>query len=646
MGIAKMKLIDITANLDQLDVVLARFIDVKEFHPVLASEIVERVHGLTSFVDENPCSTLLQEISDIEAKYDLHFPVIEQDEQVYNFNEMYDYLVNVKEQLSKEIARIKELEDHIREYNDALIQVKNIDSLDIPLEDLFACEFVSIRFGRLPNDSVEKLKFFQSKPFVFKSFNFDQNNSWCMYFTTDEYKREVDNIFSSLFFERIFIPDFVHGKPKEAIDALEKEIASAKKMVDKYRNDMVDITEGCSNKISCIKGELLFLNRIFEAKKYVVGLGDKFQISGFVEQGKVAEVEKVFEGISDVEVKSNEADSDRRITPPTKLKNGWFTKPFGIFVEMYGLPGYKDLDPTPIVAITYSLLFGIMFGDVGQGLVLILVGWLLWHYKKMKLGAVGVRIGIASTIFGFLYGSVFGLEEVLDHFFHETLGISFLPLKVMDNSFTMNLMIGAIAIGAGLIIMSMILNLITQVRKKHYIEFVCSHNGIAGLTLFVFILGGVALQFGEIASIFNIFTIFGFVVLPLMLILFKEPIERKIHGRKMFPTGFGGFFVEGFFELFEVMLSYITNTMSFLRVGGFILSHAGMMIVVQTLAFGNIHHITWTFGSVLTMVLGNIFVMALEGLIVGIQVLRLEFYEMFSRYYVGNGIAFNALNKE
>ena len=282
-----------------------------------------------------------------------------------------------------------------------------------------------------------------------------------MYFTTDEYKREVDNIFSSLFFERIFIPDFVHGKPKEAIHALEQEIASAEKMVSKYKSDMSDITNGCSNKISCIKGELVFLNRIFEAKKYVVGLGDKFQISGFVEIGKVDEMTKVFDGISDVEIEVNEAESDRRITPPTKLKNSWFTKPFGMFVEMYGLPGYKDIDPTPFVALTYSLLFGIMFGDVGQGLVLVLVGWLFWHFKKMKLGAIGIRIGISSTLFGFLYGSFFGYEHLMDHLFHETLGITFLPIHVMEPSFTMTLLIAAIGIGALLIVISMLLNIIT-----------------------------------------------------------------------------------------------------------------------------------------------------------------------------------------
>jgi V/A-type H+-transporting ATPase subunit I len=150
---------------------------------------------------------------------------------------------------------------------------------------------------------------------------------------------------------------------------------------------------------------------------------------------------------------------------------------------------------------------------------------------------------------------------------------------------------------------------------------------------------GVVLQMGLLIPVFNPITIGVFVGIPILLIFFKEPIERKFHGHKMFPTGFGGFFVEGFFELFEIMLSYVTNTMSFLRVGGFILSHAGMMLVVMSLM-----EMVGGAGSIVVLIFGNIFVMALEGMIVGIQVLRLEFYEMFSRYYEGNGVAFNALN--
>ncbi|HRX44999.1 MAG TPA: hypothetical protein P5091_03050, partial [Acholeplasmataceae bacterium] len=224
MGIAKMKLIDLTSNVNQLDSVLTRFIDIKGFHPVLASEIVEKVHGLTSFVAENPCQPMLQEIDEIEKKYELNLPTVEQRDIEYNINEMYEYITETKEALEQELSKIKESQQHIQKFQNALISVKNIESLDVALDDLFACKYITIRFGRLPNDSVEKLSYFQNKPYVFKAFNFDDSYTWCMYFTTDEYKREVDNIFSSLFFERIFIPDFVHGTPKEAVSALEKEI--------------------------------------------------------------------------------------------------------------------------------------------------------------------------------------------------------------------------------------------------------------------------------------------------------------------------------------------------------------------------------------------------------------------------------------
>ena len=129
-----------------------------------------------------------------------------------------------------------------------------------------------------------------------------------------------------------------------------------------------------------------------------------------------------------------------------------------------------------------------------------------------------------------------------------------------------------------------------------------------------------------------------FLLIPLVLIFLKEAIERKMEHKEMFPDGFGGFFVESFFELFEICLSFITNTISYLRVGGFVLSHAGMMMAVMLIMdmAGS--------GGWIVMILGNIFVMCLEGMIVGIQVLRLEFYEMFSRYFNGNGIAFKTLN--
>ena len=125
--------------------------------------------------------------------------------------------------------------------------------------------------------------------------------------------------------------------------------------------------------------------------------------------------------------------------------------------------------------------------------------------------------------------------------------------------------------------------------------------------------------------------------IPLLLILFKEPITRKIQKRAdAMEESAGMFLIQGFFELFETLLSYFSNTLSFVRIGAFAVSHAAIMEVVLILAGAENGSPNWV-----VIVLGNLFVCGFEGLIVGIQVLRLEYYEMFSRFYKGSGRAFD-----
>ncbi len=301
-----------------------------------------------------------------------------------------------------------------------------------------------------------------------------------------------------------------------------------------------------------------------------------------------------------------------------------------MFVEMYGVPKYNDADPTMLVALSYTLLFGIMFGDVGQGAILSIVGFIAYKKFGLQLGAVGMRLGISSMIFGIVFGSVFGSEEILIPMFN-----------AMSPDNTMTLLIAAICLGIILIIISMAFNVFLNFKKKNLGEAILSQNGICGLVFYISILGLVINMFLGLGFV-NIFYVLILIVVPLLLIFLKEPLIRKFEENgEMFPNGFGAFFVEGFFELFEVVLSFITNTMSFLRVGGFVLSHAGMMLVVYTLA-GMVGGV----GEYIVIVIGNVFVMCLEGLIVGIQVLRLEFYEMFSRYYEGNGIPFRTIKED
>lgn len=640
MAIAKTKLVNITADLQDLDKVLERFVGLRCIHPVLATEFVEKVHGLTAFSADNPCSVILKELTDMEKEFEYTIEVATIDYIGSSTEEMKSYVANTHQKIKAIADQKKNTHDLIQKYQNALIQIKNIGSLDISLDDVFSCDYVYSRVGRLPNDSVEKLKYYRSRPFIFKSFSEDKNYSWCMYFTSNEYEREVDNIFSSLFFERIHIPDFVHGTPEAAEVTLQNEITFLEDSLKQIDADMKKILSECDHDLGVVKAQLLFQNRTYEAKKYVVGLGDKFTITGFIEPIDEPTLRKQFEGINDLEIRIRPALSDMRLKAPTKLKNNWFSRPFSMFVEMYGLPSYTDIDPTPFVALTYSLLFGIMFGDLGQGLLLCLIGFLFVKWKKMKLAEIGIRIGLSSAFFGLLYGSFFGNETILTPFYTNVLGLANKPIEVMDVNFTMTLLIFAILLGASLILMSICLNIYSHIKKKKVKSIIFSHNGIAGLTFYLFVFGGLILKLKFGVNIFTTIPVLIFIALPLILIFLKEPLDRKMHSEKMFPSGIGGFITEGFFELFEILLSYITNTMSFLRVGGFVLAHAGLMLVVFSLM--SMTSASWA--STLIFILGNLLVMVLEAMIVGIQVLRLEFYEMFSRFYEGNGVPFKTFN--
>ena len=414
MAIAKMKLVNITSDRAKLDEVLLRFVELDCFHPEPATKIAESVHGVTTLQDEDPYCELLSRLKDLEVNLGLSLNNEFIKDRKCDLNEMSAYMEQL-ERKREEIEEVKrELEGVIQANKDALTQVENIEGMDISLDDIFSCKYVNVRFGRLPLDSVDKLQYYGNQPFVYRSFKEDSSYSWCMVLSTPKYEREVDNILSSLYFERIRIPDFVHDTPEKAEENLKAEIESDYQQLASIEKERDDMIQACQGRLQEIKGRLLFLENTFEARKYVVGLGERFTITGFAASDDVKKIEAVFADIKDVEIAARPAYSDRRFTPPTKLKNSWFTRPFSMFVEMYGLPNYEDIDPTPFVALTYTLLFGIMFGDVGQGLVLILVGWLAAKLKHMKLGEIGIRIGISSTLFGFVYGSVFGDEHLLD----------------------------------------------------------------------------------------------------------------------------------------------------------------------------------------------------------------------------------------
>ena len=196
----------------------------------------------------------------------------------------------------------------------------------------------------------------------------------------------------------------------------------------------------------------------------------------------------------------------------------------------------------------------------------------------------------------------------------------------------------AVAFGMALILLAMVFQIINAKKRGDKENLFFSPNGVAGLVFYGFLVLTIVLYMTGHKTPGNIMMVI-FLGIPVILFLLKEPLGQLVEGKKpKAEGGVGMFLVQGFFELFETMLSFFSNTMSFVRIGAFAVSHAAMMEVVLMLG-----GITDGAGNPnwIIIVLGNIIVCGLEGLVVGIQVLRLEYYEMFSRFYTGSGREFH-----
>ena len=636
-SIEKMMFADIAGMDTDLDAVLDIICSCGCFHMENAAAV--HISGSkTNAKRENPYTAPLKMLAEIGTLTGIKLQKTDcSDIPDSRAEQLTEDIRSIRNRVQKLNAEVRKASDELNSHRMALEQVQHLSggegvgALNVDIEQIFACKHIKVRFGRLPTDSYDKLSYYEDKNFYFLAYGRDKEYVYGFCFAPLSEAEEIDSILDSLYFDRIRLPDFVHGNVDDAAKALEKNVDDDKNDVESRKMDLADYVEQQRDTLNKYFTKLKKLHDTFELREKVMMIRDKFYIVGFVPEKDSERFKKYFEDLKTVSLVMKPCDENGEIETPVKLKNNKFAEPFSMFVDLYGLPAYNDINPTNFVAITYTLLFGIMFGDLGQGLVILLLGIVLWKWKKMTLGRIMERLGVSSMIFGTLYGSVFGYEELLDPMY-ESLGISFLPFKAIHS--INNVLYGAIGIGILIIIISVIVNMIMGFKEKNYTRALFSNNGLAGLvfycSLLMLLLGGMlGLNVGGPVYVICL------IVLPLIVMFLREPLGDLLKGKGFhIHESVGDFIAANFFECFEFLLGYATNTLSFVRVGGFVLSHAGMMSVVLALA-----NMSGGF-SPLVMVLGNLFVIALEGLLVGIQVLRLEFYEMFSRYYTGGGKAF------
>ena len=635
--IEKMKFLSLTAPKTEFDRVVDSYLSKYEIHLENALSELRSVKDLRPFVETNPYREEWKLANDLVQ----NLPAQSTPVRELSLEEAVDAVRSIRQTLAQLNDREAELEKQLETYTASYEQVAPFTQLNYDISSILHFRCIKFRFGRISLEYFEKFQSFvydAVDTILFKCRE-DEEYVWLVYFTPAPCADKVDAIYASMHFERLFLPDDYEGTPKEAAQLLEEKIAGVKADLEKLRKERQSVLESRREELTGAAERLNRYTRNFDVRKLAACTNHDdntfFILCGWMTARDAAAFQKESESDKDLFLILEPDHNDILSKPPTKMRNPGIFRPFEMFIQMYGLPDYNEIDPTILVAITYSVFFGFMFGDMGQGLCLLIGGFLLYRAKKMNLAAIISCCGFFSTIFGFLFGSIFGFEDIINAaWLRPGEAMTTLPFIGRLNT----VFVIAVALGMGIIILTMILNIINSIRAHDPEKTWFDTNGAAGLVFYaamasviVLFMTGHPLPAGIVLAV-----MFG---IPLLLMFFKEPLTALVEKKAAAIEGSKGMFVvQGFFELFEVLLSYFSNTISFVRVGAFAVSHAAMMEVVLMLAgyeSGSASSVNW-----LVVVLGNVFVCGMEGLIVGIQVLRLEYYELFSRFYRGTGRAF------
>lgn len=640
--IEKMKFLSITGPKEDIDRVIDTYLSKYEIHLENALSELKTVKDLRPYIETNPYRDAYQrslELKELLPSGDIagskeRFPI--------------EQAVKTVTEIGKEVEALTEKEKTLLEkrkgLQESLERILPFTGLNYDLSSILNFKYIRFRFGRISQEQYKKFEsyVYDTIDTVLYKCREDDQYVWLVYFVPETISNRIDAIYSSMHFERFFLPDEYKGTPSDAVRALEEQLRVLQLDLNQVRKQMASILEARQEDLLASADRLETFSTNFNVRKLAActkqNINTFYILCGWMSdreaeafQKEIADDEKTFCIVEDD--RSNIMSS-----PPTKLRNPRLFKPFEMFIKMYGLPAYNEIDPTVLIGITYSFLFGFMFGDVGQGLCLLLGGFLLYRFKKMNLAAIICCCGFFSTVFGFLFGSVFGFEDVIKAVWLRPLEhMTSLPFIGKLNT----VFIVAISIGMGIILLTMVLNIINSIRSRDPERIFFDTNGMAGLVFYAGFVLTIVLYMTEhpIPAAAALIILFG---IPLLLMFFKEPLTNLVEKKaRIMPEGKGMFVVQGFFELFEVLLSYFSNTLSFVRVGAFAVSHAAMMEVVLMLSGVEAGNPNWV-----VVVLGNLFVCGMEGLIVGIQVLRLEYYELFSRFYRGTGRAFKPYGKK
>ena len=639
--IEKMKFLSITGPKADIDRVVDTYLSRYEIHLENALSELKTVRDLRPYIETNPYKEELLKAQAMMESY--HELLPGGSERRVSLETALETVRSLDSKLSELTEQKNELLAQRAALQESMDKVVPFSGLNYDVRRILGFQYIKFRFGRISREYYEKFSAYvydTIDTILFKCKE-DAQYIWIVYFVPEKLEDKIDAIYASMHFERMFLPDEYDGTPTQAGHNLEDQIRELEAKILQVDQDIVAAINSRKDDLIASYQRISTFSTNFDVRKLAACTKHDdhtfYILCGWMTEQDARSFQKEIENDDNTFCIIEDDHANIMSKPPTKMKNPGLFKPFELYVEMYGLPSYNEIDPTILIGLTYSFLFGFMFGDAGQGLCLLIGGFLLYRFKKVRLAGIISCCGVFSTIFGLLFGSVFGFEDLIPAMWlRPSEAMTNLPFIGKLNT----VVVVAVGLGMLIILMCMVLNIVNSLRSHDTEKVYFDTNGVAGLVFYFALACTIVLYMSGKALPATVILVVMFVV-PLFVMFFKEPLTAIVEKKaEKIEGGVGMFITQGLFELFEVLLSYFSNTLSFVRVGAFAVSHAAMMQVVLMLAGAEAGSPNWA-----VVIGGNLFVCGMEGLIVGIQVLRLEYYELFSRFYRGSGRAFKPYGK-
>ena len=369
-------------------------------YPVKAKKVISNLDHATSMEDRNPYNEVLDELYNVMDV--LHIERVDRPVQsaFLNVREILDYISEIHQKLD-DINEIKRgIKKDYYENQEAIELISCLNRDRISIDDIHELKYVALRFSKLPLSQIEKIKYFDSYPFVYQELSHTDQFAWIVYGGVEHSIGEIDNIFSSMNFEEVKLPKFAHGKMEEAVAELKAEDKTMEAYLQKLDQRIEKVKEENEEQLLGDFWKTYRLKELYKKGKYVVDLKTKAAVYAFSSFNK-NELEDIV-NVPGITIHELPIDTyqDQGIEGPVYVENNTLFQPFECLFTFK--PGEK-FDPTVIAGVVMMLSALVLLGDLGVGVLAILLSFII----KGNISKLLQRVGAAVTIGGLLSGTVF-----------------------------------------------------------------------------------------------------------------------------------------------------------------------------------------------------------------------------------------------